>query len=230
MSPPQVSAHGTGATIPPVDEQVVSLRLVTPGQVRAPSLADAPACVGMCRKGGRRAGVVSRRERPLGERFRAPESHRMSRFSMPSHAVTRRRPPAARAGAEQGVLDLSADKDPHLFKLARVGLGMLGVVTELTLQVGENFALGLKRGRTGARGSPGAPAHELQPGVEAALRQGTVCGQRRPRKPVRCRVGPPARSHAPQAAPAARNCASPAPAPLPRVCRRPLPRRCRQSH
>lgn len=27
----QVSAHGTGATIPPVDEQVVALKLVTPG-------------------------------------------------------------------------------------------------------------------------------------------------------------------------------------------------------
>jgi hypothetical protein len=26
----QVSAHGTGATIPPVDEQVVSLKMVTP--------------------------------------------------------------------------------------------------------------------------------------------------------------------------------------------------------
>lgn len=31
---PQVSAHGTGATIPPVDEQVVALRMVTPGKVR----------------------------------------------------------------------------------------------------------------------------------------------------------------------------------------------------
>jgi L-galactono-1,4-lactone dehydrogenase len=29
----QVSAHGTGAGIPPVDEQVVALRLVTPGKV-----------------------------------------------------------------------------------------------------------------------------------------------------------------------------------------------------
>ncbi|KAI8472331.1 MAG: hypothetical protein J3K34DRAFT_212053 [Monoraphidium minutum] len=61
----QVSAHGTGAAIPPVDEQVVSLRLVTPGK---------------------------------------------------------------------GVLELSAEKDPELFGLARVGLGLLGVVTEVTLQ------------------------------------------------------------------------------------------------
>ncbi|GBF99677.1 L-galactono-1,4-lactone dehydrogenase [Raphidocelis subcapitata] len=61
----QVSAHGTGAGIPPVDEQVVSLRLVTPGK---------------------------------------------------------------------GVLDLSADNDPALFRLARVSLGLLGVVTEVTLQ------------------------------------------------------------------------------------------------
>lgn len=27
----QVSAHGTGATIPPVDDQVLALKLVTPG-------------------------------------------------------------------------------------------------------------------------------------------------------------------------------------------------------
>jgi L-galactono-1,4-lactone dehydrogenase len=68
MSPhvlPQVSAHGTGATIPPVDEQVVALKLVTP------------------------------------------------------------------AG---GILELNAEDDPELFKMARVGLGCLGVVTELTLQ------------------------------------------------------------------------------------------------
>jgi L-galactono-1,4-lactone dehydrogenase len=61
----QVSAHGTGATIPPVDEQVVALKLVTP------------------------------------------------------------------AG---GILELNAEDDPELFKMARVGLGCLGVVTELTLQ------------------------------------------------------------------------------------------------
>eukprot|EP00879_Flechtneria_rotunda_P029033 GHRR01031288.1.p1 GENE.GHRR01031288.1~~GHRR01031288.1.p1 ORF type:complete len:573 (+),score=173.49 GHRR01031288.1:1186-2904(+) len=61
----QVSAHGTGATVPPVDEQVVALKLVTP------------------------------------------------------------------AG---GVLELSADRNAELFKLARVGLGCLGVVTEVTLQ------------------------------------------------------------------------------------------------
>lgn len=28
----QVSAHGTGAGLPPVDEQVVALKLVTPGE------------------------------------------------------------------------------------------------------------------------------------------------------------------------------------------------------
>ncbi|KAF8071296.1 hypothetical protein HT031_001379 [Scenedesmus sp. PABB004] len=61
----QVSAHGTGAGIPPVDAQVVSLKLVTPGQ---------------------------------------------------------------------GVIELSAAREPELFALARVGLGCLGVVTELTLQ------------------------------------------------------------------------------------------------
>ncbi len=62
----QVGAHGTGAQIPPMDEQVVALTLVTPGR---------------------------------------------------------------------GTLRLSAeDADPSLFYLARVGLGALGVVAEVTLQ------------------------------------------------------------------------------------------------
>ncbi len=61
----QVSAHGTGATIPPVDEQVVAMKLISPAL---------------------------------------------------------------------GPLELSAASDPELFKMARVGLGCLGVVTELTLQ------------------------------------------------------------------------------------------------
>jgi len=38
------------------------------------------------------------------------------------------------AGARaQGTLRLSADADPALFELARVGLGALGVVAEVTL-------------------------------------------------------------------------------------------------
>ena len=61
----QVSAHGTGASIPPVDEQVVRLRLVTPAM---------------------------------------------------------------------GSLELSSSQSPRLFRLAKVGLGLLGVVSELTLQ------------------------------------------------------------------------------------------------
>lgn len=44
-------------------------------------------------------------------------------------------PPAAPAPRPQGTLELSADKDPALFKLARVAMGLLGVVTEVTLQV-----------------------------------------------------------------------------------------------
>lgn len=65
MSSTQVSAHGTGASIPTVDEQVVSLKLVTPGR---------------------------------------------------------------------GTIQLSEQQDPHLFRLAKVGLGLLGVVAEVTLQ------------------------------------------------------------------------------------------------
>ena len=61
----QVGAHGTGAGIPPVDEMVVSMKLVTPAM---------------------------------------------------------------------GTLELSADKQPELFSLAKVAMGSLGVVAEATLQ------------------------------------------------------------------------------------------------
>lgn len=36
----QVGAHGTGAAIPPVDETVVALTLVTPGQASRPARAS----------------------------------------------------------------------------------------------------------------------------------------------------------------------------------------------
>ncbi|EFJ51000.1 hypothetical protein VOLCADRAFT_88191 [Volvox carteri f. nagariensis] len=62
----QVGAHGTGPRIPPVDEQVVDMRLSTPGL---------------------------------------------------------------------GTLQLSDEEEPELFRLARVGLGSLGVMTEATLRV-----------------------------------------------------------------------------------------------
>lgn len=61
----QVSAHGTGASLPPVDESIIALTLVTPAE---------------------------------------------------------------------GTLELSRDKDPELFSLAKVGLGCLGIVAEVTLQ------------------------------------------------------------------------------------------------
>ncbi|PXF44710.1 L-galactono-1,4-lactone dehydrogenase, mitochondrial [Gracilariopsis chorda] len=62
----QVGAHGTGAKIPPVDEQVVGLKVVTPGA---------------------------------------------------------------------GVLNLTADDDdPSLFQVARTAMGMVGIVSEVTLQ------------------------------------------------------------------------------------------------
>ena len=61
----QVGAHGTGAAVPPVDEQVVRLRLHTPAL---------------------------------------------------------------------GALELSEASNPRLFRLAKVGLGALGVVSEVTLQ------------------------------------------------------------------------------------------------
>eukprot|EP00252_Welwitschia_mirabilis_P014337 TRINITY_DN31509_c0_g1_i1.p1 TRINITY_DN31509_c0_g1~~TRINITY_DN31509_c0_g1_i1.p1 ORF type:complete len:620 (-),score=105.95 TRINITY_DN31509_c0_g1_i1:157-2016(-) len=61
----QVGAHGTGTRIPPIDEQVISMKLVTPAK---------------------------------------------------------------------GTIELSAEKDPELFHLARCGLGGLGIVAEMTLQ------------------------------------------------------------------------------------------------
>lgn len=68
----QVGAHGTGARLPPIDEQVVSMKLVTPAK---------------------------------------------------------------------GTIEISKDKDPELFYLARCGLGGLGVVAEVTLQCVERQEL-----------------------------------------------------------------------------------------
>ncbi|KAH9649047.1 L-galactono-1,4-lactone dehydrogenase [Citrus sinensis] len=68
----QVGAHGTGAKLPPVDEQVISMKLVTPAK---------------------------------------------------------------------GTIEVSKEKDPDLFYLARCGLGGLGVVAEVTLQCVERQEL-----------------------------------------------------------------------------------------
>lgn len=68
----QVGAHGTGARLPPIDEQVISMKLVTPAK---------------------------------------------------------------------GTIEISKEKDPELFYLARVGLGGLGVVSEVTLQCVERQEL-----------------------------------------------------------------------------------------
>lgn len=87
----QVGAHGTGARIPPCDEQVVGMTLVT------------PAC---------------------------------------------------------GALKLSAkpDEHPELFKLARVGLGCLGVVAEVTLQCVKRHELVERTYVTDRSGAVGAAA------------------------------------------------------------------------
>ncbi|KAL5993283.1 hypothetical protein ACLOJK_014207 [Asimina triloba] len=61
----EVGAHGTGARLPPIDEQIVSMKLVTPAK---------------------------------------------------------------------GTIEVSREKDPELFYLARCGLGGLGVVAEVTMQ------------------------------------------------------------------------------------------------
>ncbi|XP_051138739.1 L-galactono-1,4-lactone dehydrogenase, mitochondrial [Andrographis paniculata] len=68
----QVGAHGTGARLPPIDEQVISMKLVTPAK---------------------------------------------------------------------GIVEVSKEKDPELFYLARCGLGGLGVVAEVTLQCVERQEL-----------------------------------------------------------------------------------------
>ena len=41
----------------------------------------------------------------------------------------------------KGTLTLSREDDPRLFRLARVGLGALGVVSEVTLQLGPSHQL-----------------------------------------------------------------------------------------
>ncbi|MBA0687702.1 hypothetical protein Goari_015216 [Gossypium aridum] len=68
----QVGAHGTGAKLPPIDEQIISMKLVTPAK---------------------------------------------------------------------GTIELSKEKDPELFYLARCGLGGLGVVAEVTIQCVERQEL-----------------------------------------------------------------------------------------
>ncbi|GFY96155.1 L-galactono-1,4-lactone dehydrogenase [Actinidia rufa] len=68
----KVGAHGTGARLPPIDEQVISMKLVTPAK---------------------------------------------------------------------GTIEISREKDPELFYLARCGLGGLGVVAEVTLQCVERQEL-----------------------------------------------------------------------------------------
>lgn len=68
----QVGAHGTGACLPPIDEQIISMKLVSPAK---------------------------------------------------------------------GTIELSKEKDPELFYLARCGLGGLGVVSEVTIQCVERQEL-----------------------------------------------------------------------------------------
>ncbi|XP_058090091.1 L-galactono-1,4-lactone dehydrogenase, mitochondrial [Magnolia sinica] len=68
----QVGAHGTGARLPPIDEQIISMKLVTPAK---------------------------------------------------------------------GTIEVSSEKDPELFYLARCGLGGLGVVAEVTIQCVERQEL-----------------------------------------------------------------------------------------
>ncbi|XP_078152044.1 L-galactono-1,4-lactone dehydrogenase isoform X2 [Carex rostrata] len=68
----QVGAHGTGAKLPPIDEQVISMKIVTPAK---------------------------------------------------------------------GTIEVSKEKNPELFYLARCGLGTLGVVAEVTLQCVERHEL-----------------------------------------------------------------------------------------
>ncbi|KAL5708333.1 L-galactonolactone dehydrogenase [Ranunculus cassubicifolius] len=68
----QVGAHGTGASLPPMDEQIISMKLVTPAK---------------------------------------------------------------------GTIEISKEKDPELFYLARCGLGGLGVVAEVTIQCVERHEL-----------------------------------------------------------------------------------------
>ncbi|KAK6945194.1 FAD linked oxidase, N-terminal [Dillenia turbinata] len=68
----QVGAHGTGARLPPIDEQVTSMKLVTPAK---------------------------------------------------------------------GTIEISKEKEPELFYLARCGLGGLGVVAEVTIQCVERHEL-----------------------------------------------------------------------------------------
>jgi len=143
----QVSAHGTGATIPPVDEQVVSLRMVTPGKVRVltqpsttttkPNQTTTKLHHNQSSRTNPNQTTTKPQPQPSTTATKPiqtttkPHHRTMHNQTTTEHNHTK---PNTHHDRPQGTLELSADNDPELFRLARVSLGMLGVVTELTLQ------------------------------------------------------------------------------------------------
>lgn len=96
MHPPlQVSAHGTGAAIPPVDEQVVALKLVTPalGTIELSKVGVMAV--------GRQVVVFLGGAAPLGSqdaadvRTGAKPSFPLNRQRLPAAAAAHRCPPGA---------------------------------------------------------------------------------------------------------------------------------------
>ncbi|KAI9209336.1 uncharacterized protein BJ171DRAFT_115796 [Polychytrium aggregatum] len=96
----QVGAHGTGATIPPVDDFVVGMKIVTPGK----GTLDLKMSTGDLRDDG-------------------------SANSIKDTASAAAVPDRWWGGSSYGFTD------PELLRLARLSLGTLGVVAELTLKV-----------------------------------------------------------------------------------------------
>lgn len=118
--PVQVGAHGTGASVPPMDEQVVALTLVTPGRGTLHLSQDDPEpCVP--------PSLLPRQIRGPG----ITPTVQLSRVRILRQAqlVLQAAPDQAWCSMTRGTRHCRS-----LFYMARVGLGSLGVISEVTLQ------------------------------------------------------------------------------------------------
>jgi L-galactono-1,4-lactone dehydrogenase len=113
----QVGAHGTGASIPPMDEQVVALTLVTPGRGTLQLSQDDPDPCAPRSSGFRVCFALSQLRRCASSSAGSICFAGCSLF------------PAFILHGAMGTCCCRS-----LFYMARVGLGSLGVISEVTLQ------------------------------------------------------------------------------------------------
>ena len=118
-----VSAHGSGATLPPVDEQVVSYKLVTPA---LGTLTLSKKGVSVAKTAGADGDFIA------ADKFAGSKpgyGFKMGDKGLGYYKDSPMPLPAAAAVAEADV-----NADDGNFEWGRVGLGALGVVAEVTLQ------------------------------------------------------------------------------------------------